>query len=379
MIEPHSKMDKLPNTCCINNNLDDKCFFKMFDANQTLRKFSSLSKDDLQILYLRLPQLKNSENNYICDKHYQKYVIKYSNYEKACCDPFSKHSSIISKRLLTIHLNKSVEAKKLLNISIIPGKKLCSNCNIDLNKRLAKFHEETQCCIDPFKKHQWKVMNQLINLSHSIINYLNEVYDMKFCSEHKICSACNIELTSDISNYEKSLKNSIVPKNLLTETDDINTASSTPEIRSSYSSSDFQSGSQNKRKLDTVLDVIGVPPFKRNKLNNDYTAKEGCKIIQQVVNKVSEVFEDAYEVNLPKFENIQQISSESNWFRNMISNFQIIYNDTLTTFDQKIFLLTLLPEEWPFRQINEYFQCNRYMFHEIRKLRNNIGKKNLLH
>ena len=74
---------------------------------------------------------------------------------------------------------------------------------------------------------------------------------------------------------------------------------------------------------------------------------------------------------------IQLMLRESCWFQNIIANIQAKYQASSTTFNDKISLLTLLPEDWKFSQVKEYFQCTYYMFCEIKKLRENIGKYRL--
>lgn len=45
---------------------------------------------------------------------------------------------------------------------------------------------------------------------------------------------------------------------------------------------------------------------------------------------------DANDVTLPDFKNLQQMKNESLWFRTMISDIQIKFNNAASTFNEKI-------------------------------------------
>ena len=102
------------------------------------------------------------------------------------------------------------------------------------------------------------------------------------------------------------------------------------------------------------------------------------QIVQSIAGQVSDAFEQAHPVKLSKCSNIQLMLNESCWFKNIIANIQAKYQASSTTFNVKIYLLTLLPEDWKFSQVKEYVQCTYYMFSEVKKLRENISKYRLI-
>lgn len=57
----------------------------------------------------------------------------------------------------------------------------------------------------------------------------------------------------------------------------------------------------------------------------------------------------------------------------VLDNLKEKFNDPNCTKQQKIKILTLLPNSWTYTQINEHFPVNRYMFESARKLRTEKG------
>lgn len=127
-----------------------------------------------------------------------------------------------------------------------------------------------------------------------------------------------------------------------------------------------------------MLDVFDIPPFKYQKLSDDRIVHKGVEIVQVIVNQFSEVFQSAHEVQFTQFNNIKQMSDEGCWFKSMIANIKEKYESTTTSFNEKISLLTLLPQDCKFKVIKQYIQCSRYMVSEAKKLRENAGKQNTL-
>lgn len=133
--------------------------------------------------------------------------------------------------------------------------------------------------------------------------------------------------------------------------------------------------SQNKNKLDTILTSCGLETFHRLKMNSHDLVKKGEFILQKVLNTTSDAIEDSNNITLPRFSNLKLKANESSWFRSMILNLKSKFEDDSTSYNEKIGLLTVLPEDWSFKQIIQYFDCTWYMFKESQKLRESIGKK----
>ena len=69
----------------------------------------------------------------VCYHHEQKYLSRYSNLQKKCCDPLKIHKKKIPKSSLR---EISLEAAKIFKnskIDVIPGQKLCPSCRVKFN------------------------------------------------------------------------------------------------------------------------------------------------------------------------------------------------------------------------------------------------------
>lgn len=352
-------------SCCISEFVVDKCHSDGFRADKILHKINTIAKENLELLNLRVTGLKNIENESICDYHFKRYVSFYSSKEWKCCDPYSQHVKPINSSLMIITLEFSKKINKICKFSIIPGKKLCRNCYTQFSTQIKDYEEQLKYCVDPLNRHRNKVDNSLCCLEQKLIDYLKDVLNLTFSSEHNICITCKEKLISDLCIHKNTAENSPkdVAETLVDSRSDIKTDSQT----TNSTCSEFQSGSQKKRSLDEVLDVLGIPAFKRQKLNYERTVEEGVAIVQTTVNNVTDKFEEACNVKLPKYKNLKKMSFESFSFNAIIFNMQSTYNVSNT--DRKISLLTLLPPDWTVQKVNEYFDCSKYMFNEAKKLR----------
>lgn len=71
--------------CCVADVLNDKsCHSERFSTKKFNVKISSL-QEDINLLYLRLPGLKNIEHKSICHHHYNFYFTYYESLQKKMC------------------------------------------------------------------------------------------------------------------------------------------------------------------------------------------------------------------------------------------------------------------------------------------------------
>lgn len=350
--------------CCVGNFLNDNsCNLTTFSTSKVHHNISDFSKDDLEILYLRLPGIKNIQNKSVCDHHYNYYYNYYTTFQKKCCDPLQTHKKNITKNLIIISLEFCQEAKNSLRIDITPGQKICANCctkiknNIEAHNDLYFKH-----CCDPFDRHRSKIDNDLITLDEESILYLNEKLYLSIINGQKICINCDRKLKTDILDYKKNLINEenflVVSGEACSETSE--KEKNTPE---------FLTDSQKKKNLNEILETFDIPPLKRQKLDDGRVVEKGVEIVQNVINKTSEKFEAAHQVELPKFD-LEKLRDESNWFTKILLNIQFKYNLPSTSYDEKIELLTFLPDAWSLKTVNLYFKCTRHQFDEMKKLKN---------
>ncbi|XP_058803484.1 uncharacterized protein LOC131671234 [Phymastichus coffea] len=108
------------------------------------------------------------------------------------------------------------------------------------------------------------------------------------------------------------------------------------------------------------------------KFTDERLVNKGIECIQTIVNETSCSFEQAYDIQLPDFKNLDKIHKESSWFKNILSNLKSRL-DTCKSFNDKVSLLTLLPDDWTFKTAEEYLQCSYHAFIEARKLREKHG------
>lgn len=111
--------------CSVGIFLDEPCHKNAYGESKKIRQINELEEDDKLLLQVRL---NNRTFECICDYHSAKMLQKYNHLFGNCCsDPFLIHKKGIRKSLREITIEKYNEAK-VKNITIIPGKSLCTNC-----------------------------------------------------------------------------------------------------------------------------------------------------------------------------------------------------------------------------------------------------------
>lgn len=367
----HSKMSNI-DSCCIRAFVEDKCHSERWRAQKIFHKINTFTKEDIELLKLRVTGLNEVENKSICDYHVKRYLTLYSSSEWKCSDPYSTHTKSVISKLIVCSLEFSKEIKKICKLSIIPGQKVCVNCLAALKSQIESFKNELKYCIDPFNRHRNKIDNQLCCLKKEYIDYLKEHYNLTLSSEHQICNACSEKINTDIDNLADSLEIVSVSQALplVSDTKSDNSQST------STSGSEFKSDSQKRKNLDEVLDALGIPLFKRQKLSDKRIVDKGATILENTVENVTRVFEDTHKVKLPEYKNLKQMHFESCSFKKIIENLQLSYN--VSTFDKRVSILTLMPSNWNFKDFSQYFQCTRYMVYEAKKLQAIKGNSKII-
>lgn len=189
---------------------------------------------------------------------------------------------------------------------------------------------------------------------------------------HKVCGSCYEQLRLIIS--EKNTEKMDVMEEISDGVTELQNESEKLSLEQKDSSgSEYITTSQSKRKLDSMLEPFGLPPFKRKKMSDKAVVNAGVSIIQTMTNQVSEAFEVAENVKLPVLNLTEAINNQSS-FEALILNLKSKYDDDTTKYDDKISILTVLPKEWNLQQINQYFKCTKCMLKESQKLRENKGK-----
>lgn len=351
--------------CYFGTSLKEDCFLTHYVNEKLVHNLQDLEKDDLEILLLRTPTLsKDIDNETICSHHLAKYGNYYSNNQRVCVDPWVKHNAKIRNKLKEIDLNLMKQCGSALNICLIPGQKLCRHCFNHLQNEIANYEEKQKYCCDPFKKHRTKIDSEVNFFKIEHVKYLNDISNLNFSEQDKVCRTCEIILDNNIAEYKKE-----------TVENEINLAAvhnNEPQNSESTPESVFESNSQKKRKFDEVLCTLDISPFKKAKLSDKRLQMKGMKIVQCVTERVTKVFEEAYNIKLPDAENLSKTYNESGWFKEMMSNIKSRL-DSCETLNEKVRALSVLPENMRLKDVNQYFQCSYYMFSEAKKLKQSFG------
>ncbi|XP_065667853.1 ARL14 effector protein-like [Hydra vulgaris] len=109
----------------------------------------------------------------LCEKHATNYLKMYPIWQKACCDPFKKHTKKITKNLRVVTINESQDMMRS-SLNIAPGKKLCEPCKQKIAKK-ADLKEEKQSqgeqdedfLISSFKSKRQEINEELENFNIS--------------------------------------------------------------------------------------------------------------------------------------------------------------------------------------------------------------------
>lgn len=219
------------------------------------------------------------------------------------------------------------------------------------------------CCVDPYKRHRDKVYDNTQTLDTKYIVYLKQVDNLQLNSGDKVCSVC---LTL--------LERSVIETALLTYKEENSLdAKSDSQVTESTPSSIYESSSQKRKTFNETLSHFNIPCIKRQKLSDDRLVTKGVEVAQNIVCQVSKSFEDAHNVQLPNLNSLSILSKESLWFRSIIENITLKFQEC-KTFDEKVSLLTLLPGDWNLKNISPYFKCSYHMLSESKKLKQHFGK-----
>lgn len=95
------------------------------------------------------------------------------------------------------------------------------------------------------------------------------------------------------------------------------------------------------------------------------------KVIDQVIESIRTDIEKAYEISLPEL-SVQFYKAHES-LQNLMSLIRDSYSKCSTT-NEKVQLLTLIPDHWDFNEAQLYFNCSRYVFNAAKELKNEKGK-----
>ncbi|XP_065667364.1 uncharacterized protein LOC136087791 [Hydra vulgaris] len=183
----------------------------------------TLSNEEKIAISLRC-NIELSNLTTLCEKHATNYLKMYPIWQKACCDPFKKHTKKITKNLRVVTINESQDMMRS-SLNIAPGKKLCKPCKQKIVKK-ADLKEEKQSqgeqyedfLISSFKSKRQEINEELENFNISPLKSHSKS-SKHILSEGKRKVARINEMVSNLTKKTESQFN--IPSKLCYEPNDI--------------------------------------------------------------------------------------------------------------------------------------------------------------
>ncbi|XP_065673656.1 uncharacterized protein LOC136090720 [Hydra vulgaris] len=183
----------------------------------------TLSNEEKIAISLRC-NIELSNLTTLCEKHATNYLKMYPIWQKACCNPFKKHTKKITKNLRVVTINESQDMMRS-SLNIAPGKKLCKPCKQKIAKK-ADLKEEKQSqgeqdedfLISSFKSKRQEINEELENFNISPLKSHSKS-SKHILSEGKRKVARINEMVSNLTRKTESQFN--VPSKLCYEPNDI--------------------------------------------------------------------------------------------------------------------------------------------------------------
>ena len=132
--------------CSIGELLHETCHKITYTKKLGTINVNDLSTEDWELLIWRTG-ISQVAMTAVCQHHYEGYITKYEKYHHfVCCDPLHQHSSkSVKNQLRTVNIDLARDIHSLLNISVIPGQKLCCNCCKTINESL---NSKRECVVN---------------------------------------------------------------------------------------------------------------------------------------------------------------------------------------------------------------------------------------
>ena len=144
----------------------------------------------------------------------------------------------------------------------------------------------------------------------------------------------------------------------------------------SYDTNTFECQSNSKSNVSSVLNVMGSSPLKLHGLDNRKKVKACKRKVETIKKKLivdlsiatsldqSFLDDDTNDAEVVSSKKLRQDSEEYN---SMLNAFQFKFNDNHITYDEKIQILTLMPESWRRNRIVNFFGRNNCSEYAVKK------------
>ena len=131
--------------CDFGRILNQKCNLHHFSRTSGLQQLDQLLEEDQVEIYLwRAGRLdKRNDVSTICKHHEQFFGNAFERREKYCCQVLTNHTrkTIKGKQIITLEMAKYLKSK---NFDVIPGTKLCRQCQKIYNEMDNKDSDNSQ-------------------------------------------------------------------------------------------------------------------------------------------------------------------------------------------------------------------------------------------
>ena len=262
--------------------------------------------------------------------------------------------------------------KENFEFTLIPGQKVCDNCMTDINKQLNMY----KYCYDAFQCHRQLIDHNLIKLDTETYKKYLSACNVKLNCGQNICSKCYDSIMKEIPSSVKHDQTSTSAstssiKNICEVLNEQESESYSQSVSSS--GSEFHTKSQMERNLDSKLIALGIPLIDKTIKNKSYLSNKAIDVLEETVDVMSNAMSSTLEIELPCFKNLRKLQNDSDSLQSLVNNILSKYTKE-TTKSAKIHMLTLLPENWTYSTVKEYFlDCSRYMWTEAQRLKANKG------
>lgn len=123
-------MESTSRQCFLGQYLQDSC-------DSALTSVNELTDEEQELILWR----SNSHSyclsdSYVCVKHKDRYLRRFSLHKKICCDPFKRHKRSVLSGLREVSLEKAKDFK-IRGFSIVPGEKMCPTCTKLISEKQA--------------------------------------------------------------------------------------------------------------------------------------------------------------------------------------------------------------------------------------------------
>lgn len=330
-------MDENLKDCSIGSITNSLCHLKTYNAKRVLHKLEDLPPEQISLFIYRIENFYSIENGTICEHHHNTYITYFSNLSNKCCDPLNRHKNKIHKDLRILELDFCDSTLKHLKLKLIPGHKICKNCETLLKNKMTIFE------------------------STEPTSFANEKMDID-----SDCEIENVALRRSERNIDKEVN---YVENLCSQ------PGSSQNSYFSSISSEFFTFSQGQRELNASLKILGMPDINNTSFFKTRRTTDANKLIHDVCKNIAQKVSVAFDTEVIIPESVtKNVIEDSLVLDKLMKNLRQEYETLNTTF-KKLSILALLPIDWKREMIlKQAFNCSRRLYDHLKKFREMDGK-----